>query len=582
MIGADGAAGDSGASRVGIGAGQRHEALAGTHRARTADDAADRDEVGPVKGKDTVVGDAAGTERARGGAIADAERAAREGRDAGIGVGAGQTEHPCAELGDGARARDHARERGVVGAIEDQAGVIDDVARQGSRRATGSDLQRAGAEGRATRVGVRTCEDLGTGPELDDESCGAGTGVGDDSQESRRPGGAVGAGGVIIDAEGQRTETAGKADGDVARAGERIDSHRAFDDGQAGAAGDVQVGEVIGPDFVAVAAAGEDAALDVDERARAQGEDGGRCAPERAAIPALGQRAVTPEGGGREVTVAGGDIEGQGAGGEDRMERGRIVSLQRQATRADERLTGVSDILRQGGRACPVFVDGAGAGQRRAERRTRRVIDDEQAVVDDRAHGAETARDFQRSRNRPREDVQPRAGLGRGSQPQRAAEGTKVRQRRLAGHVQAADAIATASVGRGQIHRVNHPRERGHVLAELVRLQISRPLGVRTSHIDERLDVRTRLDEPYEHRLDVGTVIELELETTDVGNGVEGDLVSRGIKGARDRGPVQLAAGDPPQHFRDRGVRSDGLGRGRKLRCEERAVSPSDLQGPRT
>jgi hypothetical protein len=90
---------------------------------------------------------------------------------------------------------------------------------------------------------------------------------------------------MIVDADGERTRSAGSADGDAARAGEGVDPERAVGDGDGGAADDVQVREIIRPDLIAVA--GEDAVLDVDERALAKRESGDRGAPERAAIAGL-------------------------------------------------------------------------------------------------------------------------------------------------------------------------------------------------------------------------------------------------------------------------------------------------------
>ena len=50
---------------------------------------------------------------------------------------------------------------------------------------------------------------------------------------------------MIIDADGERARGAGAADGDAARAGEGVDPEGTVGDGDGGAAGDVQVREVI-------------------------------------------------------------------------------------------------------------------------------------------------------------------------------------------------------------------------------------------------------------------------------------------------------------------------------------------------
>ena len=102
MIGPDDTTGDRRTPGVGIRPRERHDTLAGSHRARTADRHRDDDKVGAVNREDTVVGDGARTERTGGRAIADAQGSAADRRGPGVGVGAGVRKDACAELGHGA------------------------------------------------------------------------------------------------------------------------------------------------------------------------------------------------------------------------------------------------------------------------------------------------------------------------------------------------------------------------------------------------------------------------------------------------------------------------------------------------
>ena len=238
----------------------------------------------------------------------DAQGARIDGEVAGEGIDAGENSQAGARLGEPEvhaaddpaqgelRTRDAERTRSAEGdgprqaaragrgrqrpAIERQGLRTDDdpaqiergAARHGRARGGGaetgrvSDRQRAGGDGRGARISIGPAEDLGAGAELGQGADRARAGVGDDAGESRRTGGAESAGCMIIDAEGERTDASGEADGDIAGAGQGVDTDIAFDRGEARARGDVQVRGVISPDLVAVAAPREDAALDVDHR----------------------------------------------------------------------------------------------------------------------------------------------------------------------------------------------------------------------------------------------------------------------------------------------------------------------------
>ena len=364
MIGADGAAGDRRATGVSVRAGQQEAALRGSDRPGAADDLGEDRQAGPVERQSAFVGDCTESDGTRRGSVADTERTGADRRGSGISVRSGEIQDAGAELGDRARAGDRAREESIVRTIEDQGAVVDQVTDNRTRRTARADAQRAGRERGAARIGIGAGEDLRAGAEFGQSTGRADRGVRDDSGERSRPGGAVGAGGVIIDAEGKRTETAGEADRDIARAGKGIDPHRAFDAGQAGAAGNVQVGEVIGPDFVAVAAAGEDAALDVDECARPEGEGRDRGAPERAAIAGLQERAGAAESRRNVIAATRSDIEGQRGAGEHRVHRRSVDVLIGKAAGDDGGFPGIRGGGRERGVTRAELEDPARAGDR--------------------------------------------------------------------------------------------------------------------------------------------------------------------------------------------------------------------------
>jgi len=159
MIGADGPARDGRAAGIGVRTGQRDDAARGGHGTGAADDARDDDEVRPAEIEDPVVRDGAGAEGAGGGAVADAQRAGGDGRDAGVTVRAGESEDVGAELGHGARTRDRPGEDQRVGAIKDEGGAVDHVAGQGPGRGAVADPQGARGHRGAARVRGRAGED---------------------------------------------------------------------------------------------------------------------------------------------------------------------------------------------------------------------------------------------------------------------------------------------------------------------------------------------------------------------------------------------------------------------------------------
>src|SRR4029078_1789518 len=92
-------------------------------------------------------------------------------RDAGatrIGVVAGENGGAGPDLADAAGSRDHARERDHVTAVEGQRAVIDDVAPDPAGGAAVAELQRAGRDAGATRIGVVSGDNGGAGPDLAD------------------------------------------------------------------------------------------------------------------------------------------------------------------------------------------------------------------------------------------------------------------------------------------------------------------------------------------------------------------------------------------------------------------------------
>ena len=101
-----------------------------------------------------VVDERTAPERPRGASVADLQRAGRDRRRPGIGIVGGKDRRARSDLIDGAAAADHAVDDHRVGAVEVQDAVVDDVADDAAARAAVAELQRPGADGRATGVGV--------------------------------------------------------------------------------------------------------------------------------------------------------------------------------------------------------------------------------------------------------------------------------------------------------------------------------------------------------------------------------------------------------------------------------------------
>ena len=166
MVRADDAAGDSSAAGVGIGAGQHEAALGGSDRTRAADDLTDDRAVGSIEGKDAVVGNGAGADDTRGGAVADAQGSAADRRGARVGIRAGEGEHARTELGDRPGSADNPGVSRIIGTIEAQRAGVGHGTSKGAGRATGTDAQRTRADGGAARVRVVALQQGGTRPEL--------------------------------------------------------------------------------------------------------------------------------------------------------------------------------------------------------------------------------------------------------------------------------------------------------------------------------------------------------------------------------------------------------------------------------
>src|SRR5205823_4858452 len=89
-----------------------------------------------------------------GEGVVDGEGSGSDDGVAGEGVGGGDREVARTVLGEGAGAADHAGDDGVIGAIEDKRGVVDDGAGESAGGAGVTDLQRAGADGGCAGEGV--------------------------------------------------------------------------------------------------------------------------------------------------------------------------------------------------------------------------------------------------------------------------------------------------------------------------------------------------------------------------------------------------------------------------------------------
>ena len=112
---------DGGAAGVGVVSGQRHDTRAVRDEcAGAADDSGIGERVAAVEREHAVVDDIA-EEPARGAAIADLQRAGRDGRAAGIGLVRGQCQRAGADLDERAGAADDAAIGERVAAVERRA-----------------------------------------------------------------------------------------------------------------------------------------------------------------------------------------------------------------------------------------------------------------------------------------------------------------------------------------------------------------------------------------------------------------------------------------------------------------------------
>ena len=81
------------------------------------------------------------------------QRSAVDGRAAAVGGVAGEGQRARAFFDERSRAGNIAAVNQSVGAVEDQRGVVDDVASDAAVRAVVADLQRSAVDGRAAGVG---------------------------------------------------------------------------------------------------------------------------------------------------------------------------------------------------------------------------------------------------------------------------------------------------------------------------------------------------------------------------------------------------------------------------------------------
>ncbi|ETN82861.1 hypothetical protein NECAME_17617 [Necator americanus] len=156
---------DRGATGIGVHAAQYGRARADLLNLTGAGDHAcfgHRRAGGWVEGERGVVGDVA-CDRAVRGAVAQLQGAGADRRAAGVNVCAGQHGGARADLLDLSGAGDHTGfgHRRARGGIEGEDGVVGDVACDRAVGGAVAQLQRAGADRRATRVGIRAGQDQG-------------------------------------------------------------------------------------------------------------------------------------------------------------------------------------------------------------------------------------------------------------------------------------------------------------------------------------------------------------------------------------------------------------------------------------
>ena len=133
--------------------------------AGAGDHARKRHRVAAVEGQRAVVGDVADDAAGRA-AIAELQGAGADGGAARIGVVASQDGRAGADLADAAGARDHARKRVRVAAIEGKHATIRDVADDTAGGPTIAELQGPGADRGAARISVVAGQRQAAGPGL--------------------------------------------------------------------------------------------------------------------------------------------------------------------------------------------------------------------------------------------------------------------------------------------------------------------------------------------------------------------------------------------------------------------------------
>ena len=149
-IALQGAGIDGGATRIRIGAAERQRARTILDQCTGARHDAREAAIGGLREDQRCVVDDIALQ-ARGIAL---QRTRTDRGASTVCVGATEGEYACTGLGQAARTRHHAGIGAVRGLIEDQRGIVDDIA----DKAAGVDLQGTGADRGASRIGVGTAQ----------------------------------------------------------------------------------------------------------------------------------------------------------------------------------------------------------------------------------------------------------------------------------------------------------------------------------------------------------------------------------------------------------------------------------------
>ena len=281
--------------------------------------------------------------RAKGGSIRDAERAGRDGRGAGVGVGTREGERAEAVLGDTGRAEGHrAADDDVARAAEGELEVV--------RRERATEGERAGiaAEAGGRRDGDRAAEGVVAREVLEDAGSGREARAGDGEGFS--------GGDTARDLDGRAGGDDGRADGGT-EGGVVADAQRAFEDLR-----DARVGRSAGEreDARAILIQGERAEAAVVDRTRVGGA--------RHGVGREHRRTELEAGVGDHAAGAGEGADGGVARAVD-VERAAVDRQQAVEARVAAEGVGVADTQRAGvdRRAAGEVVDAgdeldAGAG----------------------------------------------------------------------------------------------------------------------------------------------------------------------------------------------------------------------------